>query len=394
MTTDPDRTAFHITRRQAGLLLAGGLAGACSARASTPADIVARSQLSGGDPTRLRRVFDKATRGLPVTIGVFGGSITTGSLASNPAENGYAGRLAAWWRNRFPKCELKLVNAGVAGTGSLYGAMRIEQDLLVHRPDLVIVEFAVNDTWVDQPPYEGVVRRILAASGAPAVMLLFMMLQGGKGEQAWQQKIGAHYALPMVSYRDALWPEIEAGRVPWSEYMVDIAHPNDAGHAAAASFLTTALERAMAAQGAGGADRPLPPPLFSASFQSTTWRPATTLSPRVGPGWRLGTNDNISPLLIGQPVWLGGPGAGPIAFEVQGAGLVLFLMRRPGDQGRIQVMVDGAPTFAFAADSQPKRDIAIIAEKLPPGRHNVSVTTANASEGFGIFGAGGFGTAA
>ena len=143
--------------------------------------------------------------------------------------------------------------------------------------------------------------------------------------------------------------------------MVDIVHPNDAGHAIIASYLTTALERAMAGQGGGKADTPLPPPLFSAAFQSTPWRPAAALSPQSKPGWRLGPNDAVSSVLIGQPAWLGSPGAGPITFAVEGAGLVLFLMRRPGDRGKIHVTVDGGPTFAFTADAQPKRDIAIVA---------------------------------
>ena len=48
----------------------------------------------------------------------------------------------------------------------------------------------------------------------------------------------------MVSFRDALWPEIQAGRLKWSDVEADIVHPNDRGHAYAAQFVTRLLERA------------------------------------------------------------------------------------------------------------------------------------------------------
>ena len=161
-----------------------------------------------------------------------------GALASNP-QNSYAGRLLAWWQEKFPQCEFRLINAGAGGTGSMYGALRAAKDLLFAKPDLVVIEFAVNDNWTDGEAYEGLVRQILAQPNSPAVVLLFMMWERGGNDQEMQAKIGAYYGLPMVSFRDALWPEISAGRIPWSDYIVDTVHPNDAGHKLAARLLTT-----------------------------------------------------------------------------------------------------------------------------------------------------------
>ena len=58
----------------------------------------------------------------------------------------------------FPHSETRLVNAGLGGTGSLSGAFRVQRDLLQAEPDVVIVEFAVNDAWVDGAAYEGLLR--------------------------------------------------------------------------------------------------------------------------------------------------------------------------------------------------------------------------------------------
>ena len=138
-----------------------------------------------------------------------------------------------------------MINAGLGGTGSMYGALRAGRDLLSSLPDFVVVEFAVNDNWTDGEAFEGLVRQILAQPNPPAVLLLFMMWEKGGNDQEMQSKVGAHYRLPMVSFRDAIWPEIEAGRLKWSDYIVDTVHPTDAGHAAAARFITAMCDTAL-----------------------------------------------------------------------------------------------------------------------------------------------------
>src|ERR1700710_2960325 len=158
--------------RTAGLLLGSFLLGPRAGFAAAPdrltRDMIARSQVSNGNLTRLINVVAKARRGEPVTIGVIGGSITVGAFASNP-QNSYAGHLLAWWQEKFPQCELRLVNAGAGGTGSMYGALRADKDLLFAKPDLVVIEFAVNDYYTDGEAYEGLVRQILAQPNSTAL---------------------------------------------------------------------------------------------------------------------------------------------------------------------------------------------------------------------------------
>jgi len=74
---------------------------------------------------------------------------------------------------------------------------------------------------------EGLVRQVLKRPNHPAVVLLFMMNRQGANAQEWHGKIGRHYGLPMVSFRDALWPEIQAGSMKWEDVEADMVHPND-----------------------------------------------------------------------------------------------------------------------------------------------------------------------
>ena len=361
-----------ISRRGAALLLGSCMLAPSRILAARSdrmtSDIVARSQLATGDLGRLARVFAKAHRGEPIKLGVIGGSITVGAMASSPASS-YSGLLLAWWRERFPKCEIDLINAGVGGTGSMYGALRAGRDLLSGRPNLVVIEFAVNDIWTDGEAYEGLVRQILAQPNRPAVILLFMMWERGGNDQEMQAKVGMHYNLPMVSFRDAMWPEMAAGRLKWSDYIVDTVHPNDAGHAAAACFLTAMCETGMNAATTrtfNTAD-PLPRPLHSDAFQQVGWRDPIDLVPVENEGWRQTVDAE------NKPVWLGTARAGRISFDWWGTGLVAVFARAPDDRNRLRVCIDGASFQTLDASIQPRRGIIILAEGLASGPHTVEL---------------------
>lgn len=369
--------AADITRRQA-LLLGSCVLGLAWSRDAAAADdpltpdMIARSRLPGADFSRLQRVFAKARRGEQITLGVIGGSITEGSLATVPARS-YVARLRAWWSDTFPRSEIRLVNAGISGTGSLYGAFRAQRDLLEAKPDLVVIEFAVNDASADAPAYEGLVRQILARPNAPALLLLFMMWEGGGNLQEMQAPIGAHYRLPMVSFRDALWPEMAAGRLRWQDFLVDAAHPNDAGHAIAARLVTTLLDDADKTEAPAAAPlAPLPPPLHSDAYQFVSWRRAVSLTPSRNDGWTRIADDK------GTVFWTGTEASGQVSFEFTGTGLAAVVKRPPDDAGGVQFWVDGAKALTVDAAMEVKRDIVVVAEGLAPGRHTVTMARGDA----------------
>jgi lysophospholipase L1-like esterase len=375
MKPDPDSLAINqkalISRRTAGLLLGCCLIDPAKVFASTSPltdDIVARSQLSTGDLARLSNVFAKARRGEPITLGAIGGSITAGAFATTK-QNSYPGRLLGWWREQFPRCEIRMVNAGVGGTGSMYGALRAGKDLLSSRLDFVVIEFAVNDNWTDGEAFEGLVRQILAQPNQPAVLLLFMMWKNGGNDQEMQARVGAHYHLPMVSFRDALWPEMAAGRLKWSDYIVDSVHPNDAGHAAAASFITTMCGNALKAPFAGETSvaTSLPSPLSTDAFQHVRWRDATALDPLENDGWRTAFDAQ------GLQAWNSAKSQGRISFEWSGSGLVAVFDHLPHDLRRVRFRIDEAPFQTLDGLNQPKRAIIVLAQNLAPGRHMVEL---------------------
>lgn len=202
-----------------------------------------RALLNEGNRSRLAAAMKKAANGEPVTIGVIGGSITQGSLASNQA-NCYAELFHQYWVEKFPNSEITFVNAGIGGTNSYLGVHRADKQLLSYKPDAVIVEFSVNDTdkVMNKYSYDSLVRKILNNEGDPAVILLFTTQEDGTSLQDVHKEIGLAYDLPMLSYREVVYPEVAAGTLDWKSISPDNIHPNDAGHSLIGQLLSRYLD--------------------------------------------------------------------------------------------------------------------------------------------------------
>ncbi|MDR0910912.1 MAG: SGNH/GDSL hydrolase family protein [Spirochaetaceae bacterium] len=218
---------------------------------------IAASLLQTGNTTRIQRLIKKAQAGEDVSLAFLGGSITEGSSASPQKSNCYVALFTDWFTTTYAKDASKVhqVNAGLSGTPSLLGLMRYQCDVLekaAFPPDLVIVEFAVNDS--NQPDacaqYESLVRNIFNGEGKPAVLLLFSFTGTGYTTEPQIKKVGEAYALPMVSMKTAL----KAGAISDADYFnpSDRIHPTNKGHKVIADCLANAFTRIAASPSSSG----------------------------------------------------------------------------------------------------------------------------------------------
>lgn len=207
-----------------------------------------RAIVNVGDRTRLASVLKRMeTEGENLKIGFIGGSITAGSVTSN-SDYSYANRVWIHFIEKFGgEHAPNIVNAGIGATDSYIGVHRVERDLFTKAetcPDLVIVEFSVNDTrpLVNKDSYDSLVRRILSQPNNPAVILLFQTQEDGTSLQDVHQEIGFKYDLPMISYKNVVYPEVKAGTLKWSDISPDNIHPNDVGHGLVAQLITRFID--------------------------------------------------------------------------------------------------------------------------------------------------------
>lgn len=108
----------------------------------------------------LPNFFSKAIRGDSVKVAYLGGSIT--------AQEGWRVFSFNWFKEQFPTAAFKQINAAIGGTGSDFGVFRLQEHVLQYKPDLVFVEFAVNDGNTPSSKIirsmEGIVRQIYQAN--------------------------------------------------------------------------------------------------------------------------------------------------------------------------------------------------------------------------------------
>lgn len=248
----------RVFKRTLALLTAlASLTAACDAAETTGQSVfthtmVERSLLAVGNTERFHKAVDKARRGEKITIAYLGGSITEGALAQPQPTSCYAYLSARRFAEKYmpDAAQLNYINAGVSGTPSLLGITRLEQDVLCHRPDIVFVEFAVNDSGdlISQGVYESLLRKLLNSETQPAVILLFTVLSGGHSCQEHMSMLGRHYRLGMISVKDAIWPEIQQGSMTWNDYSPDYAHPTTKGHAFLADLIDYYYDQALATE--------------------------------------------------------------------------------------------------------------------------------------------------
>lgn len=197
-------------------------------------ELLARSLLQTGDHHRLYRVLEKAKSGKPLTLAFIGGSITQGAGAV-PVHSGSYGYLAYQdFIRRYGTCpgQCRFIKAGIGGTSSELGLVRYGQDVEAESdggPDLVVVEFAVNDLGDETAGrcHESLIWRILTSASGPAVIMLFSVRADDWNLEERLSLIGKRYRLPMISMKAALTGQESVTK---RQYFYDLFHPSNLGH--------------------------------------------------------------------------------------------------------------------------------------------------------------------
>ncbi len=219
--------------------------------------MITRSVMNYGNLSRIQKAMEDARAGKEVTIAFIGGSITQGAGATPINTKCYA--YLTYLRfceicGRKPDENIKYVKAGIGGTPSELGLLRYDRDVTGNgkvAPDIVIVEFAVNDPDDETKGicFESLVKKIMKGKNSPAVMLPFMVFADDFNLQDRLSPVGFRYNLPMVSLKNAVLPEFylldkEKALINKNEYFYDQFHPTNLGHVVAADCLAEIFKAA------------------------------------------------------------------------------------------------------------------------------------------------------
>jgi lysophospholipase L1-like esterase len=252
----------------------------------------------------LPNVLGKLKNGGPLTIAYLGGSIT--------AAPGYRVQTEQWFRQQYPKARIKAINAGVGGTGSDLGVFRLQDDVLKYNPDLVFIEYAVNDgsdSVTIHRAMEGIVRQIKKHDPHTDICFLYTVsepmlkdLQQGKDIRSvrYTEQIAQYYGLPSINLSFDVISQLQKNALVFrgqkgndygtqTVFTYDGVHPTVDGHKIyTATIINAFTDMQKSGAQAQSAER-LPAPLTPGCYEQTAqYSPAMFKKTK---GWKSGKDN-------------------------------------------------------------------------------------------------------
>ncbi len=195
-----------------------------------------------------------------LVIGFLGGSITVADGDSNSMGfNRYATRVTKWFQDKYPAKTVKQVNAGIGGTGSDLGKYRVMTDIGAYAPDVVFVEYAVNDTHYSRlysetvrSNMETIVRTLQSLPKVPVIVFLYSMHDDSYAKLNYtsipdHQAVADYYDIETIDFYNYMKPLVEKGDFIWDKTKAgsltnDNIHPNALGHEQYGKYIISQLE--------------------------------------------------------------------------------------------------------------------------------------------------------
>lgn len=295
-----------------------------------------------------------------VRVAFLGGSIT--------AADGWRPGMMAWLRKTYPARRFTEIFAALPGTGSDFGAARLRDDVLRHAPDLLFVEFAVNDTGRDpasiRRSMEGIVRQTRLHAPGADLCFVYTLSQAGlpyvesgrcPPAAAAMEEVAAHYAIPSLHFGVEVVRQLRAGRLVFTGaspspaipvFAPDKIHPGAAGHRLYVESLARRFPALLAGAKSPAATLPLPAALEPANWENARLVSVAALADRQSSAWVPVSADDIR--LSAIPAGLRhetftaqNPGL-VLEFSFTGSAFGLYGIKGP-DAGRFRVTVDDCP---------------------------------------------------
>ncbi|MDB5299189.1 MAG: hypothetical protein JWO87_852 [Phycisphaerales bacterium] len=339
------------------------------------------------DHSRVKFSAEKTGR-----VAFLGGSITE--------MDGYRPMVCDILKKRFPDTRFTFIGAGISSTCSTTGAFRLAADVFGDDPpDLLFVEFAVND---DQDAahtraecirgMEGIIRHARRENPNMDIVVTYFVnegmlktLQEGKTPLTIDahEAVARHYGVPTINLAHQVAGQITAGNLTWQKY--GGVHPAPFGNAICAGMIDELLRRAWA--------EPLkkdwvltPHPMPAQPLDEFNYERGRFINPkeaRAGQGWTLGVPDwarlpggkrdrfTSIPMLCASE-----PGA-QATLDFEGTAVGAYVVAGP-DAGIIEASIDGGP-FApvdlyhrFSRGLHYPRTV-MLGTELKAGKHTLTI---------------------
>ncbi len=186
----------------------------------------------------LDKVKEKLAKGEKIVFVAFGDSITEGYGVSE----GWPEKLVKELKKKYPNTEIKLINKGRAGDTAEDGLYRLDADVIEFNPDLVTVNFGINDAMSAVPlsafetHISEIISQIKSKTKAHVIALSSEILEDEEADKLvrkYYDKIGKVCKEQKVTFIDVhrYWHQkVREGLELSSLLIPGLDHPNEEGY--------------------------------------------------------------------------------------------------------------------------------------------------------------------
>ncbi|MBN1671246.1 MAG: SGNH/GDSL hydrolase family protein [Kiritimatiellae bacterium] len=333
-------------------------------------------------------VYAKLARGGELHIAYLGASVTAGGGETH----GWRALTFAWFKATYPNATLVQIHDPTGGTRSDLGAARLGREVLDRAPDLLFVEFAVNDLSMPYPrcidTIEGIVRQTRKHNPATDVVFVQVLnrdalatYRSGKCPHTVtaQEKIADRYGIPSINVGwlmgQKLMAEGDEWQTLWKECYVDGVHPGPAGYKIYADHIIACLEKMRTS--ASPRRHELPAPISRSNWEDARLIPVTDCE--LSASWRPETNESLLKRFGARfpDLRMATEAGETVRFTFRGTAFGVYKIIGP-DGGALHAKLDGkpCPTVRFInrySLNGCRVDYSLVKENLGPAVHEVEL---------------------
>ena len=189
-----------------------------------------------------RKFVEKTRRdlesGCKVTIVAFGDSITAGYCV----RRGFPSFWKAMLAEKYPDARVEMINSGTSGDTSMDGLARLDWAVLAYEPDLITINFGINDCalGLDLEEFEmnfvEMARRIRAGPNSEVLLLSSQPLETPPYDRLVQdyyqaiERLAKQMDVGFVDVHGAWMQRVRQGTPLGSLILTGLDHPNEAGY--------------------------------------------------------------------------------------------------------------------------------------------------------------------
>ncbi len=338
----------------------------------------------------LSNTYYKLTTDKKLNVAFLGGSVTDGYGSSNQSTKSWVFHVTQWLKETFPDAKVTSSKLSIGGTGSYLADFRFEREVKPKAPDLLFIEYAVNDLYCGRS-YDEVVRTSetlvqKAYAENPYMDIVYVLIFDKERGETEHDALRAHrdvaekYGLMCITMSEHFYPMLRETGDDYYKYFSDGVHPNDAGYEYYASVIIDRIKSNIVPENEI-ATAPTELKAVVLPEENLSKEPlmldATMIYPdkidlSAANGWEYQRNQSFS--------WLNARYRGRIyateigariELEFEGTDLGLLYGIGP-DMGTVTCTVDGGkPVIIKATALNTNPTEAILAWNLPKGKHKV-----------------------